>query len=99
MSGTRRRFFHDAAMFGAGLFGLHGTLRAGTPESTFQSPRQNENGRHHSPYGSHGPHPAQARALVRDHAGPMVTPNVVDLAHEMDGSVKVFPLVGEPVKR
>ena len=99
MSGTRRRFFQDAAAFGAGMFGLRETLRAGTPESTLQSPRENENGRHHSPYGSHGPHPAQARAVVRDHALPMVTPDVADLAHEMDGSVKVFHLVAEPVKR
>src|SRR2546429_5401513 len=65
MSGTRRRFFQDAAVFGAGLFGLRETLHAGTPESTLQSPRENENGRHHSPYGSHGPHPAQARAVDR----------------------------------
>jgi len=99
MSGTRRRFFQDAAAFGAGMFGLRETLRAGTPESTLQSPRENENGRHHSPYGSHGPHPAQARAVARDHALPMVTPDVADLAHEMDGSVKVFHLVAEPVKR
>src|SRR5258707_4471912 len=75
MSGTRRRFFQDAAVFGAGLFGLRETLHAGTPESTLQSPRENENGRHHSPYGSHGPHPAQARGVVRDHALPMVTPD------------------------
>ena len=99
MSGTRRKFFQDAAVFGAGLFGLRETLHAGTPESTLQSPRENENGRHHSPYGSHGPHPAQARAVARDHALPMVTPDVADLAHEMDGSVKVFHLVAEPVKR
>jgi len=82
MSGTRRRFFQDAAVFGAGLFGLHGTLRGSTPKNTFQSPRENENGRHHSPYGSHGPHPAQARAVLRDQALPMVTPDVADLAHE-----------------
>jgi FtsP/CotA-like multicopper oxidase with cupredoxin domain len=99
MNGTRRRFFQDAAVFGAGLFGLRETLRAHTAKNTFQSARENENGRHHSPYASHGPHPAQARAVVRDGTLPMVTPDVADLAHEMDGSVKVFHLVGEPVKR
>jgi FtsP/CotA-like multicopper oxidase with cupredoxin domain len=99
MSGTRRRFFQDAAVFAAGLFGLRETLHAGKPESTLQSPRENENGRHHSPYGSHGPHPAQARAVVRDHALPMVTPDVADLAHEMDGGIKIFHVVAEPVKR
>jgi len=98
MSGTRRRFFQDAAVLGAGLFGLRETLHAGTPESTLQSPRENENGRH-PPYGSHGPHPAQARAVVRDHALPMVTPDVAALAHEMDGGIKIFHVVAEPVKR
>jgi len=99
MSGTRRRFFQGAAAFGAGLFGLRETLRAGTPDSTFQTPRQNENGRHHSPYGSHGPHPAPVNAVVRDHALPMVTPDVADLPYELDGGTKVFHLLGEPVKR
>src|SRR5260370_33924410 len=99
MTGSRRRFFQNAAGVVTGLFSLGETLRAGTPESTFQSPRQNENGRHHSPYGSHGPHPARARAVVRDHALPMVAPDVADLAHEMDASVKVFQVVAGPAKR
>jgi FtsP/CotA-like multicopper oxidase with cupredoxin domain len=99
MSGTRRRFFHDAALFGAGLFGLRETLRAGTLEESFQSPRENENGRHHSPYGSKGPHATPGTALVHEHALPMATPDLTDLPHEMDGSVKVFHLVAEPVKR
>jgi FtsP/CotA-like multicopper oxidase with cupredoxin domain len=96
MSGTRRKFFQDAAVFGAGLFGLRETLRADAPENALQTPRENENGRHHSPYGSHGPH---AKAVVREQALPMVTPDVADLAHEMDGGVKVFRLVAEPVKK
>ncbi len=32
MSGTRRRFFQDAAVLGAGLFSLRETLRAAEPE-------------------------------------------------------------------
>jgi FtsP/CotA-like multicopper oxidase with cupredoxin domain len=99
MSGTRRRFFHDAALFGAGLFGLRETLRAGTLEGGFQSPRENENGRHHSPYGNKGPHPAKENLLVHERALPMATPDLTDLPHEMDGGVKVFHLVAEPVKR
>jgi len=99
MSGTRRKFFQDAAVIGAGLFGLRGTLRADATESVFQTPRENENGRHHSPYGSHGPHGRPAKAVVREQALPMVTPDVADLAHEMDGGVKVFRLVAEPVKK
>src|SRR5216684_7912540 len=32
MSGTRRRFFQDAAVLGAGLFGINSQLRAQSPE-------------------------------------------------------------------
>jgi FtsP/CotA-like multicopper oxidase with cupredoxin domain len=99
MSGTRRRFFQDAAVLGAGLLGLRKTLRADTPGEAPQSPRQNENGRHHSPYGSKGPHPAKESTLVHERALTMATPDLADLPHEMDGSVKVFHLVAEPVKR
>jgi FtsP/CotA-like multicopper oxidase with cupredoxin domain len=99
MRGTRRRFFQDAAVLGAGLLGLRKTLRADTPGEAPQSPRQNENGRHHSPYGSKGPHPAKESTLVHERALTMATPDLADLPHEMDGSVKVFHLVAEPVKR
>ncbi len=99
MSGTRRRFFHDAAVFGAGLFGLGEGLRADTPGEALQSSRQNENGRHHSLYGSKGPHPAKENTLVHERAVPMATPDLADLPHEMDGGVKIFRLVAEPVKR
>src|SRR5712692_4548909 len=33
MSNTRRKFFQDAAVLGAGLFGINSQLRARTPES------------------------------------------------------------------
>jgi FtsP/CotA-like multicopper oxidase with cupredoxin domain len=99
MSGTRRRFFQDSAVFGAGLFGLRETLRADIPGESLQSPRQNENGRHHSPYGSKGPHHTKENTLVHERALPMATPDLADLAHEIDGGVKVFHLVAEPVKR
>lgn len=95
----RRRFFQNAAALGAGLLGLCETLRAGTPENELQTPHENERGRHHSPYGSHGPHPATASRTAREQPLPMVTPDVTDLAHEMDSGVKVFQLVAEPVKR
>ena len=99
MSGTRRRFFQNAAVFGAGLLGLRETLRAGTLEEGLQSPRLNENGRHHSPYGSKGPRGPKENTLAHEHALPMATPDLADLPHEMDGAVKVFQLVAEPVKR
>jgi len=98
MSGTRRRFFQDAAMFGAGMLGLSKTVRAGSPQDKLQSPRANENASHHS-YGSHGPHPSPANAATtRGHAQPMATPDLADLPYEMVGAVKVFQLVAEPVK-
>src|SRR6266852_3933418 len=99
MSCTRRRFFQDAAVLGAGMLGLRETLRASTAGEEFQTPRINENGRHHSPYGSHGPHAAPANAAAHDQALPMNTPDLAALAHEMDGGVKVFHLVAEPVKK
>src|SRR5260370_22141257 len=48
---------------------------------------------------SHGPHSAPAKAAVHDRAVLMVTPDVADLPHEMNGGVKVFHLAAEPVKR
>jgi len=99
MSGTRRRFFQDAAAIGAGLLGLSETLRAGTPRGELQTPGKNESGRHHSPYGSHGPHKATANALAPDHPLAMVTPDLADVPYEMDGGVKVFHLVAEPVMK
>jgi FtsP/CotA-like multicopper oxidase with cupredoxin domain len=99
MSGTRRRFFQDAAAIGAGLLGLSRTLRASTPGGEFQTAGKNESGRHHSPYGSHGPHKALASVVAPDHPLAMVTPDLADLPYEMDGGVKVFHLVAEPVKK
>ena len=97
MSGTRRRFFQDAAIFGAGLFGLSTSARSATPDGAGQTPRDNETGRHHSPYGEHTKRTAPA--VTRDPFVPMVTPDVADVPYEMDGVVKVFRLTAEPVKR
>jgi manganese oxidase len=85
MSGTRRRFFQDAAVFGAGLFGFSSQLRAeqtsgarspGSRTRTAASPNS----------------PAAA-------SPPLLTPDIPDLPHEMDGAVKVFRLTAEPVQR
>ncbi len=83
MSGTRRRFFEDAAAFGAGILGLSAQLKAQAPPA----------------------HPAQLdRSSHRGHVdiltGPaVITPDLPDLPHEMDGSVKVFKLTSEVVQR
>jgi len=85
MSGTRRRFFQDAAIFGAGLFGLSSQLRA--QQASSARPAARHTGNATSPNS-----PAAA-------SPPMLTPDVPDLPHEMDGAVKVFRLTAEPVQR
>jgi FtsP/CotA-like multicopper oxidase with cupredoxin domain len=85
MSGTRRKFFQDAAILGAGLFGLGSEIRAQ------QTP-------------SGAPRPgSKTRNAVNANASPapppMLTPDVPDLPHEMDGPTKVFRLTAEPVQR
>ena len=84
MSNSRRNFFRNAALMGTGLLGWSEALRA------------------------------QARGIISggdpgrakrgsDKRGaapvPMITPDVCDLPFEMDGNIKVFRLVAEPVKR
>jgi manganese oxidase len=85
MTGTRRKFFQDAAIFGAGLFGLSSRLRA---EQTLGASRARSHSRSAIP-----PNPPAAASP------PMVTPDIPDLLHEMDGAVKVFRLTAEPVQR
>ncbi len=78
MSNTRRKFFQDAAVLGAGLFGINSQLRAQTTKSQ-----------------SHG---HTARGTQPAVSPPMLTPDVPDLPHKMDGAVKVFHLIAEPVQ-
>jgi FtsP/CotA-like multicopper oxidase with cupredoxin domain len=78
MSGTRRRFFQDAAIFAAGLLGLSESIEAQAEKPRQMRPRETK--------------PAGTPL-------PMMTPDVADLPHEMDGGVKVFHLVAEPVKK
>jgi len=96
MSGTRRRFFQNAAFFGAGFLTLTEALRA-NPQSDPQKAREIEEGRHHSPYGvpkkKVEPPPGPEPYL------PMLTPDLPDLPFELDSGVKVFRLTAEPVKR
>ena len=77
----RRRFFQDAAVFGAGFLGMRETLRAVVPD------------------GEREQHSAHGMSATPHSFLPMVTPDVADLTHEMDGSVKVLKLVAEAVKR
>src|ERR1700736_684845 len=77
MSGTRRRFFQDAALFGAGLLGISSQLHA---------------------QGSHS-RGRTSRTMQPAASPPMLTPDVPDLPFKMEGAVKVFHLVAEPVQR
>jgi FtsP/CotA-like multicopper oxidase with cupredoxin domain len=97
MSGSRRRFFQDAAFFGAGFLGLAKTLRGESQVSDPQAARAMEQGRHHSPYGK--PKKKEIVPVGPDPYASMITPDLADLPHEMDGNVKVFKLVAEPVMR
>lgn len=97
MSGTRRRFFQDAAFLGAGFLSLSESLRASAPATDPQTAREIEEGRHHSPYGDHKK--KEAPPAGPDPFLPMLTPDVADLSYELDGSVKVFHLIAEPVTR
>jgi hypothetical protein len=77
MSGTRRKFFQDAALFGAGLFGISSQLHAQGPPSRGRT----------------------SRTMQPAASPPMLTPDVPDLPFKMEGAVKVFHLVAEPVKQ
>jgi FtsP/CotA-like multicopper oxidase with cupredoxin domain len=98
MSGTRRRFFQDAAILGTGFLGLARSLRGETDASASQTARQTENGRHQHPY-TEKQNVKPAPSHERDPYQPMIAPDIPDLPFEMDGSVKVFRLMAEPVKR
>jgi manganese oxidase len=84
MSETRRSFFKNAAMLGAGIVSLAEGLRA-----------------QKNPPGDRPPHRDRSRAKEKP-AGPalpMVSPDIADLPFTMDGDVKVFHLIAQPVKR
>jgi FtsP/CotA-like multicopper oxidase with cupredoxin domain len=88
MSGTRRKFFQDAAVLGAGLFGMSSQLPA---EQTSTASRQRSTPKH--PPGN----PANNSPVAA--SPPMLTPDVPDLPYELDAGVRVFHLVAEPVHR
>jgi FtsP/CotA-like multicopper oxidase with cupredoxin domain len=99
MSGTRRKFFQDAAIFGAGLLGMSKTLPAESRNGAGVASTQDDLSH---PSGSHeggGHKPERGAGGAREVFLPMVTPDIPDLSHEMDGAVKVFKLMAEPVKR
>jgi manganese oxidase len=97
MAASRRRFFQDAAFLGAGILSLTEALRAET-QSDPKSARAIEQGRHHSPYGDHKKVELPPQPKCPDPYLPMLSPDLKNLPHEMDGAVRVFKLIAEPVK-
>ncbi|HXL22908.1 MAG TPA: copper oxidase [Candidatus Dormibacteraeota bacterium] len=97
MSGTRRRFFQDAAKLSAGFLGLAQSLRGASASNGAQAASGAENAMqyHHM----HDQHTKRKGSAGRDAYRPMVAPDIADLPFEMDGGVKVFRLIAEPVKR
>jgi FtsP/CotA-like multicopper oxidase with cupredoxin domain len=96
MSSSRRNFFQNAAIFGAGLFGLAGSVRAKAKELGDEQD---------APHGGHESHGAAHRSIERaskeasNARVPMATPDLTDVPFEMDGGAKVFKLVAEPLKK
>ena len=84
MSNSRRNFFRNAALIGTGLFGWSESLRAQT-RALVSSGKSGRTKRNNA--NRSGP------------PIPVVTPDVGDLPFEWDGSVKVFHLIAEPMKR
>jgi len=82
MSPTRRNFFQDAMLIGAGLFGWSARLNAAT------NPGDEPKLRHRA-----------ATIPPAKESLPMVTPDVPDLPHEMDGAIKVFRLKAAPMEQ
>ncbi|HWO31735.1 MAG TPA: multicopper oxidase domain-containing protein, partial [Candidatus Acidoferrum sp.] len=92
MSGSRRNFFQDAAIFGAGVLGLSDRLNATATQSTASSLEKSSPHRH--------PPDAKSNAAPHEHPHvPVITPDVLDLPFTLDGATKVFRLRAEPVKR
>lgn len=79
MSGSRRKFFQDAAVLGAGMFSFSAAAAAQSPPT--------DGGKAH-PSHVHGMD--EHHAML-----PMLTPDVPDLPFEMDGDIKVFRLKAE----
>src|SRR5216684_2538257 len=84
MSATRRSFFKNAAMFGAGLVTWAEGLRAQKNPGS-HGPRQSDHWR--------------MKEQLTAPPLPMLSPDIADLPFTMDSDTKVFHLIAEPVKR
>jgi len=83
MSSSRRNFFQDAMLFGAGLFGLGARL-----EGAITTERLGDK--------NSGP---KTPSVPPKPSVPMLSPDVPDLPFELDGATKVFHLKAAPHKQ
>lgn len=84
MSSSRRNFFQDAMLYGAGLFGLSSRLAAAASRNP---PEQTKY-----------PHPASANPVPSQFV-PVISPDIPDLPFARDGAVKIFRLKAAPMKQ
>jgi manganese oxidase len=84
MSSSRRNFFQDAMLFGAGLFGLSERLSAAAAHGQTDDKEARRGA------------PAHLRPKP---TVPMLTPDVSDLPFELDGETKVFRLKAAVLKQ
>src|SRR5262245_46646421 len=87
---SRRNFLREIVTFGAGVVASIKALASEQGEMQHNMPMQ------------HAPHPATARSRKAgaDARAPLVeTPDVANLPWRMDGGVKEFHLIAEPVIR
>src|SRR6266481_2225801 len=86
MRRTRREFFQDAAMLRAGFFAPAKVISAHKMQMTGAMTGMNMKGK---------------KGSIHDHGSPVLveTPDVPNLPWRMDGNVKEFHLIAEPVKQ
>src|SRR5262245_33223339 len=91
MSESRRSFFRNATILGAGLMSWTESLRAHKSSFAAQPPgaHQEDSAQLHSKSAR-----AKSSAPI-----PMQSPDIPDLSFKLDGETKVFHLIAEPLKR
>src|SRR5260370_6818231 len=83
---SSRRGFLQNVLAGAGIFASAKVLRAEEMQMSGDMPGMNRKGK---------------KGSIHDHGSPVLveTPDVPDLPYRMDGNVKEFNLITEPVKQ
>jgi manganese oxidase len=96
---SRRKFFQDAAILGVGLFGSNATVVAGSRAAAREAQASASSASTAFADRPHHAHSAREHEPAPAAGPPVITPDVPNLQHELDGPVKVFRLTAEPVRR